>query len=150
VIFVEKAYMGIDLSGIAKSFREHCNNGFDICTDPELLVKDLTGLIDNDSAALFVLRNDIQVVGIMGMTVFKNPFGWEKIGNEHYWFVLPEYRGHSMKLFRAAKKWAKHMGCTFFMCNASNLASDMHDKICLIYEKMGMKKFETSYIKKIG
>ena len=55
-----------------------------------------------------------------------------------------------MRLFRTAKKWAADNGCQYFMANASNLASDLHDKVCSIYEGIGMKKFETSYIKRIG
>jgi hypothetical protein len=54
-----------------------------------------------------------------------------------------------MRLLKAAKVLAKERGCSHFIMNASNLASDMHDKVCNFYKRLDMKKFETSFISEV-
>lgn len=113
-------------------------------------VEDLTRLINSDDGALLVMDINEKIIGFMGITVFKSPLSKQKIANEHYWYVLPEYRGRGIYLISSAYKWAKEKECSHIMMNASRLASQLHDKTCQIYERMGMKKFETTYIKQIG
>lgn len=110
----------------------------------------LMDLIDDDDSDLLLLMDNEIIIGIMGLTKFKSPFGKEEVANEHYLFVR---KGSgvtgSKRLIDAAMDWAKEKGCSHLILNASNAASDMHDKICGFYEHIGLKKFETSYIKEI-
>ena len=46
-------------------------------------------------------------------------------------------------------KFAKENKCSHIMMNASKMISDKHDLVCKFYEKIGMKKFETCYLKEI-
>lgn len=111
----------------------------------------LSELITRDDADLLILLNTGgDVVGYMGVEYFFSPLDNEKVANEHHWYVLEDYRGvGSIRLIHAAEKWAKKHHCTHIIMTASNLASNLHDKVCEFYEKMGMKKFETSYIQEI-
>lgn len=113
------------------------------------MANDILALVLAKNKALFVLKHEDKIVGFMGVSIFKSPIGVERIANEHYWYVLPEHRRCSPKLTNAFLAWAKKNCCTHIMKNASNLASDHHDKVCRIYEKRGMKKFETTYIMEI-
>ncbi len=128
------------------------NNGsdFNIDIDGIALGKDLKNIIDSDDKELIVLKLSGNVVGILGLQFFSNPLGKGLIANEHYWYVVPEHRGiESIKMLKFAEDVAKDRKCSHIMMSASNLASDMHNSICRLYEKRKMKKFETVYIKEV-
>ena len=110
-------------------------------------LNDLQGLIDSGESDLLVLSGAVPV-GYMGLTRFKNPIGTEFFANEHYFYIIPEKRGGmgAVRLIRAAKEWSKSKGCKFLLLNASNIASDLHDNVCKLYEKLGFRHFETTYV----
>ncbi len=140
------------LKPVALEWKEACNGeAMGIELDPETYFADLTSLIGRDDADLFLLiNNKEEVIGYMGIECFDSPLGNQKLANEHYWYVSEESRGRgSTYLIKAAWQWARDKGCTHLVMNASTLASDMHDKVCTFYERIGMKKFETSYIQEI-
>jgi GNAT superfamily N-acetyltransferase len=134
----------------AKSWEEitHGNSfGIDISIDKFL--SGLKDMADGDDSDLLVLYDD-EPIGFIGLQYFISPLGNQKMANEHFFFVVPEKRGlSSMRLLRDAKALAKKRGCSHFIMNASNLASDMHDKVCNLYERLDMKKFETSFISEV-
>lgn len=141
-----------DLMPVALEWKKTCNGSqFGIDLLPVVHFADLASLVERDDADLFLLLNEKnKVIGYMGITSFNSPLGDQKIVQEHYWYVSGNNRGHgTMLLIRAAKEWAKEHGCSHIIFNASNLASGMHDKLCKFYERIGFKKFETSYIKEI-
>jgi hypothetical protein len=124
-------------------------NSFGLEVTVTRFMDDLQRLVDNDNSDLFVLVKDVPV-GLLGMTIFTSPIGNNRIANEHYWYVLPEHRSvESIRMLSVAKKWAKDNGCSHLMMNASNLASDLHDRVSGVYERMGMKKMETVYMQRI-
>lgn len=125
-------------------------NEFGLTVNVDSHLADLEKLTENISSTLIALYEKEVPVGYLGLKIFTNPLGREKIASEHYWYVLPEKRTTgSIKLLRTAKMWAKLNGCSQIIFNASRLASGMHDKVCAFYEKLGCKKFETSYIQEI-
>jgi len=120
-----------------------------IADDVDGFLAGLKDMADGDESDLLVLY-DNEPIGYIGLQYFISPLGSQKMANEHYFFVIPEKRGlASMKLLRKAEVLAKEKGCTHFIMNASNLASTLHDKVCDFYKRLGMKKFETSFIKEI-
>lgn len=122
--------------------------GIDIDVNKHLL--ELGIMATKDDADLIVLYDEEVSVGYIGLRYFESPLGNQRIAEEHFFFVIPEKRGlASMRLIKNAKFIAKMKGCSHIILNASNLASDMHDKVCSFYEKSGMKKFETSYISEV-
>lgn len=136
---------------VAESWASECNGeemGIDI--DVAVFLEKLAEFARGPDSELFVIENDEIVFGILGMEIFDSPVGKQRICNEHFWYVIPEYRGaSSIRLLRHGMKWAKEKGCSHIMLNASRLASNLHDEVCRLYERIGFKEFETVYVKKI-
>jgi GNAT superfamily N-acetyltransferase len=127
-------------------------SSFGLKADVEQHLKDmLNNMVYQDGNDLLILQNDKdEVVGYMGLSTFKSPISDQLIANEHNYYVRPESRGAGgLRLLIEARKWAKGQGCSHLIMNASNLASDLHDKVCTLYQKMNMKHFESSYISEV-
>ncbi len=139
------------LRPIAESWQEEAQaNKFGIITDVNKHLFELRNMVDNNSSDLIILYDEDEPVGYIGLRYFDSPTGNQRIAEEHYLYVIPEKRGLiSMRLIKNAKMLAKLKGCSHLILNASNLASELHDKLCRVYEKMGMRKFETSYISEV-
>jgi len=139
------------LRPVARSWYDDTHrNSFNVDIDIDAHLADLHKLIKSDGSDLLVLIDGISIVGYMGIETFTSPLSTQKIANEHYWYVLPEKRGiGSMRFIQLAQQWAKEKTCSHLIMNASNLASRAHNKVCQLYERLGMKKFETSYIAEI-
>lgn len=136
---------------LADEWKEFCSCGqFGLEVDVNAFLAGLMDLVDGVDSDLLLLIDDTEIVGIMGLTKFQSPFGKEMVASEHYMFVK---QGHSVtggkRLIDAAQGWAKKNGCSHLIMNASNAASDMLAKVCRLYERLGMKPFEMSYIKDI-
>lgn len=141
-----------DLRYLAEQWKKETNGDLGIIVNVDEHLRDLQRYIENPFiATVLLLVKEDKVVGYMGLAIFKSPLSNQVIANEHYWYVLPEFRKAklTLKMFDEAKKWAKDKGCSHLLMNASNLASSLHDKICRLYERLGLKKFETSYIQSI-
>lgn len=136
------------LRPIAESWFEFAKkNKFGIEGNVDKHLLELGMMAVKDDADLIVLYDEDTPVGYIGLIYFISPLSEQKIAEEHYFYVVPEKRGlDSMRLIKSAKYLAGYKGCSHIIFNASNLASDLHDKVCSFYEKQGMKLFETSYI----
>jgi hypothetical protein len=85
-------------------------------------------------------------VGFLVLVKLPSEFGEQVWGVEKGWYALPN-TGAGLKLYRAAERWCRENGCSHLIMTASNAASGLHDKVGHFYERMGMTKFETSYLK---
>jgi len=113
----------------------------------ENIMAEMRRLILSPGSMVLLLFKDGEVIGCMGLEIFTNPFSGKRMANERCWFVLKKHRGiASLRLFKAAEQIARKEGCSHFIFNASKLASDSHDKVVKLYEKLGMKHWETSFI----
>jgi GNAT superfamily N-acetyltransferase len=120
---------------------------FGLQTEPQSVYQDLCAAVSGPNTSVLGLVKDDLVVGFMGLGIFRSPTGPQMVANEHYWYVAPEYRGiASARLLNSAKKWAQDRGCSHLLMSASHMASKLHDKVCALYEKMGAKPFETTYV----
>ena len=138
-----------ELRPIVESWQENViDNKFGInANDVDKYLCELGMLAKNENSDLIVLCDEGVPVGYIGLRYFESPLGDQKMADEHYLYVIPEKRGmSSIRLIKGARFLAKQKGCSHILFNASNLASDLHDKLCRVYEKMGMKLFESSYI----
>ena len=137
------------LRPIAESWQKNVqDNEFGILADDvDKFLAEIGMMAIKDDSDLLVLYDGETPIGYIGLRYFDSPLGNQKIANEHYFYVVPEKRGLArMRLIKNAKYLAGLKGCSKIIFNASNLASDLHDKVCRVYEKMGMKLFETSYL----
>lgn len=135
---------------IIKSWGEE-NKGQEIGIDIDqaVFINEIQRLSSGENSELFVATNGI-VIGILGIEIFNSPIGKQRMANEKFWYVAPNHRGSiGIRLLKHGMKWAKEQGCSHVTLNASYLASDLHDGVCKLYEKMGMTKFETVYIKEL-
>lgn len=141
------------LRPLAEQWFSECNaSAFGLKAEIDRHLSDMYRLaVYTAGAELLLLINDKEeIVGYMGLITFKSPISDQLIANEKNYYVRPESRGNGgLRLLIEARKWAKMKGCSHLIMNASNLASDMHDKVCELYRKMGMRKFETSYISEV-
>ena len=135
------------LRPIAESWaKDACGSqyGIEITADGHLA--DLERLSNSPSSALLVLVQAAPV-GYIGIEFWQNPLGSELVASEKYWYVLPDARGRdSFRLLREAKKCAKQAGASYMFFTASRLAGTEHDRVCRLYEHMGFRAFETTYI----
>ncbi len=124
------------------------DNGFGIIADDvDKFLVELGNLAAGEDSDLLTLYDGDEPIGYLGLQYFSSPLGNQKMANEHFMYVVPEKRGlSSMGLIRTAKMLAKTKGCSHIIFNASNLASNLHSKLCRVYEKMGMRLFETCFI----
>ena len=122
----------------------------DVVIDDEHIRSHGNELINGENSDLLVIRDSDKIVGVMGILCFNDPLGGQLWAQEHLWYVLPDHRGMpAFRLLKMAKEWAKEKGCTHIVLSANALISNMHETICTLYEKMGMKKCETSYIERL-
>lgn len=140
------------LRPIAESWLEIARgNEFNIDINIDKHLCELGALVFGVNSNLIALYDKGVPVGYIGLQYFDSPTGNQRIANERYLYVIPEKRSlpASMRLLKSAKYLAKQKGCSHRILNASNLASDLHDKVCKFYERLEMKKFETSYISEV-
>ena len=128
------------------------NDKFGLVIDKDKAIDDLRSMVFSPDADLFLLVVGDDIVGFSGVIVYENRLTDNKIANEHYWYVSPGYRKgkNPIRLIRAVEKWAKDHECSHIIMNASNLASDKHDRIVRIYERLGYSLFETSLMKEVS
>ena len=143
----------VALVPILKQWQVEANGDtFGLELDVHKCISDLRNMVAGEDADILLLIIQEKIIGLIGLIVFTSPLSEQRICNEHYMYILPKYRKgkNPIKLIRAAEEWAKAHDCTHIMFNASNLASELHDKVCRLYERLHMKKFETTYISEVA
>ncbi len=134
---------------VIKTWVDECaSNEFGIDMEVTDYINEVYKLIHLDDCDLLVMEVDGHIIGLMGITCYKSPIGRQKIANAHYWYTLPEHRGKGISFVFEARKWAHERECTHLILNASNMNS-LHDKVCQIYQRIGMSRFETAFIEKL-
>ena len=123
---------------------------FGIELDDVKYMTEAQSFIDDNDTDMIVIFDDSIPVGYMGLEYFVSPLSSQVIANEQNWYVIPSYRGiWSIRLLQTAEAIAKNRGCSHLTMNAAMMASEMHDKLCTRYGKLGMDKYETSFIKSL-
>jgi GNAT superfamily N-acetyltransferase len=142
-----------DISGlfpVINAWLDECRvNEFGIDTEMTEYLDEAYKLIHMEDCDLLVMELKGEVIGLMGIAASKSPLGTQQIAHALYWYTLPEHRGKGISFMLEARKWANARGCSHIIFNASNMGSQLHDRVCQIYEKIGMMKFETTYIQKL-
>lgn len=137
------------LAPLAQKWLAEGDGSFGIDMDVQTHLGDMQRLADGeDSGVLALLDGEDVIVGYMGIFRFANPIGRGFVANEHMLFVHPDHRGvGGIKLVRAAESWSQQHQCTHLILNASYLASSLCDRVCTLYERLGYRKFEQTFIK---
>lgn len=121
--------------------------GIDVKVDT--CIEDMRKTLEYGNGVLIVLLDD-KPVGVLAVFKMQSLTGDQEFGIEKCWYVSPAYRRYGIKLIKEAEKWCRKEKCSHMAMAASNLVSDLHDKVCDFYKRQGMKLFETTYIKELG
>ena len=127
-----------DLRPLAEAWNKEVNGDFDI----EQGMRDMTFLSEDINSEVFVLTHDDMIEGTMGITILDMFFTQDCYSAVRYWYVLPEYRSHALRLVNVARKWSRDMACTKMMICENRLSVPCAD----FYKTLGFTAFETVYI----
>ena len=123
---------------------------FGIKTSMAHIIKDLENWIEMATGTIILAYDGVELVGFMSVFVVPSVLGPQMFALEKYWYALAGRPTAGPMMFVEASRWAKENNCSHLIMSAShialNIASNVHDKCCKFYERMGMKIFETSYI----
>lgn len=99
---------------------------------------------------LFVMEDNEEIKGLMGLVLDQLSFADEILAEERFFYVLPESRGpNSVKFLKYVIQQAKDLGADQFCITASHVASNKSDKVAKLYERLGFKLYESTFIKEI-
>lgn len=110
-----------------------------------------TTLITAGTGVIFAMFDGPRVAGTIAGMVYAEPYSGEPIAQEFFWFLSKEYRGKalsSIQLYRMFEQWVKDRGCTEI--RMGHLSDSMPEKVAAFYGRMGYKKAETLYIKRLA
>ena len=108
----------------------------------------VTQLLDYPSVLILVVEKDNKIIGTIGGVI--SP--WlldtnQKILQELWWYIDPEYRGIGHRLIVKFEKEAVKLGANFVLM--VTLDSKHEDKLITYYNKMGYNHLEHHFIKKV-
>lgn len=128
-------------------YREQNGESFGVEMSIDAFITDVKTWLSKVAGTIIVALENDEPVGFIVVIAAPSCFGAQLWGVEKGWYVYPPSRSAAgLLLYRKARQWSGDNGCSHYITFASNLASDMHDKVCRFYERMGMKLFETIYI----
>jgi GNAT superfamily N-acetyltransferase len=114
--------------------------------DMARFVKIWAGLLESESGVIFLLLDNGQnAVGALGGVAYPDIYSGEMIASEMYWFVMPEYRGGGIRLYRAFEEWAKEQEC--LQVRMVHLLDSMPEKLERVYRHFGFTPAEVHYVK---
>ena len=140
-----------ELSGLFDDWlSEQGVSDYGLRTDKEIGTKHFQLFCDNANTDVLVTRYGRDITGMLVMVCSPSVIGPDVMGAEQFFYVRPEYRGLAgLRLIRAGEKWARDRGCTHLIMSSSKPAGDVFDKVCRLYERLGMSFIEAGYIKKL-
>jgi len=125
---------------------ECCASDFGIKTSMANIVKDLENWIELATGTIILAYDGVELVGFMPVFAVPSFLGPQLFALEKYWYASQGHHAAGPMMLAEARRWAKENNCSHLIMSASNIASNMHDKCCMFYDRVGLKLFETSYI----
>jgi GNAT superfamily N-acetyltransferase len=101
-----------------------------------------------DDKISFVADKDKKIIGIIAGQVMVPPGSDDKVFHELVWFVLPEYRRYSIKLFNSIIQFCRINDIKYMIFN--HITNSVGEKVERFYQKKGFKLLEQHYIKTIS
>lgn len=101
----------------------------------------MAGMIGKTNCAIFVGEVSGQIVGMLGMHIYRHPMSNERVAAEAFWWVEPEHRKSSvgLDLLARGEAWAKTNAATKMQMIAPN------ERVGRLYRTRGYRKFEEQY-----
>lgn len=125
---------------------EQATQEYGVKVDVDVIMAKLADAAKHDWTELIISWHGPIAVGVYA--IFRAPsfFGEQQFALGLYWYVMPEFAGHGLRLLREAKKWAAANGCSHFMPCVSMLAGRMYNDAAKILKLDGYRKFESVYV----
>jgi GNAT superfamily N-acetyltransferase len=96
---------------------------------------------------IFLLDEGGQIQGTIGGVIHQETYSSDLIAAEFFWYVEDKHRGQGIRLFRAFEDWAKQSGASEI--RMGHLVDSMPEKVGAFYERVGYRKVETLYAKRL-
>jgi GNAT superfamily N-acetyltransferase len=96
----------------------------------------------------FVLVAGMKPVGAIGAFETTNTATGDRVLQQVFWYVYPEYRKHGIKLLEALEAQAKHMGAKAVIMSLMMHKTSAH--MGRFYKMRGYKKIEEQYMKEVS
>lgn len=135
-----------DLVDLAEKFYASSEflNGF----KKNVAKKSWVHFIDTGIGVIFGLKEDNELHGMLGAIKSIDAHTGDFIAVELFWFVSEEKRGEGLKLIKAYEKWALEQKCKRIAIG--HLQDLMPARLEKIYNKLGYKLAEKSYVKEVS
>jgi GNAT superfamily N-acetyltransferase len=112
--------------------------------NPAAMARTVAMLIRLPTGVVFVTEEDGVVVGMIGLLLFENPISGELTAGELFWYVVPEHRGHGVRLLKRAEQWARAEGAQQVHMIAPT------PEVGQLYDRLGYGYLEAAYQKAIA
>jgi len=134
-----------EIPGVIAVMKAFENESEFVTVEVEYSAAKYINLVNIGIGALFVLYKEGQIIGGMGCIKAPDLHDGKLTAIETFWLVLPEYRGHGMKLFKAFEKWSDDQGC---QKNAMiHLADSFPSQLDKLYQREGYRLAELHFVK---
>lgn len=107
-----------------------------------------TGFIESGNGVIFVAEEDGQIDGAIGGYAYQNPYGYEKVVTEFFWFVKMIARGVGLKLYFKFKEWARASGAAEIQM--VELLDSMDGRVGEFYRHEGYIEIEKRYLLRLA
>lgn len=106
-----------------------------------------TNILNANSGVIFLLMEGEEILGTLGGVMHFDPYCEDRIAVEFFWFVSKQNRGGGIGLYRRFEQWARENGCQEI--RMMHLVDSMPDKVADFYCRVGFRKVETLYAKRL-
>jgi len=106
-----------------------------------------TNIINSGNGVIFLLMDEGDIAGTIGGLMHFDPYCDDRLASEFFWFVHKENRGGGVQLYRKFEQWARENGCQEI--RMMHLVDSMPDKVADFYCRVGFRKVETLYAKRL-
>lgn len=106
------------------------------------------GWIRSGIGAVFILIDSGAIVGAIAGIVHPDAYSAAIVAQEFFWFVLPDFRGGGVRLYRVFEAWARDKGCN--IVRMAYLTDSMPGKVKDFYERLGFSAVEVAYSKELS
>jgi len=135
------------LEPLAESWSAECNGGrFGLAVSVPAALAELKNWLATMPGTLILGYEGDRLVGCFAVFKVPLPMAGRFLALEKYWYTLPGATLGGPALYRAARRWGRENECSHLVVSASNMASDLHDKVVQFCTHMGMQLFETAFI----
>lgn len=127
----------------------HTAGHFLIPLDEETLARTFGQLIEAETGVILVVETEQGLAGAVGALLHPHYFNAEHLtGQELFWWVDPEHRGHGTELFNALEDWVREQGAGTFSMIA--LEAIEPQRTGIIYRRRGYHPTEHSYMRRFN